>query len=180
MLVPEPTPESVPCRSILRDCRSPAYAIRPSLPKSFGIRAACILSVLSVPSAPVCPYRLPKVGYWQFSGVSVCAPVFEGKKDLPAYASHVLFLKHCSSHSPFLFLLMVLSLIPVLDLVLCFSLSVGGGSLPVVASVFTAELSAIVLALRVIFTLPVNSFVNFSDSRSVLSALNSSTPFFIL
>ena len=52
-----------------------------------------------------------------------------------------------------------------------------GGSLPAVASVFTAELSAIVLALRTIFTLLVNSFVIFSDSRSVLSALNSSIPF---
>ena len=26
-------------------------------------------------------------------------PVFEGKKDLPAYASGALFLEHCSSHS---------------------------------------------------------------------------------
>ena len=92
-------PESVSCRSILRDSRSPAYATRPSLPKSFGFRAASVLSALSVPSAPVCPYRLPKVGYWQFPCVSVCAPVFEGKKNLPAYASRALLLEHCSSHS---------------------------------------------------------------------------------
>ena len=91
-------PESVSCRSILRDSRLPAYAIRPSLPKPFGFRAASVLSAVSVPSAPVCPYRLPKVGYWQFPDVSVCAPVFEGKKDLPTYASRALFLEHCSSH----------------------------------------------------------------------------------
>ena len=36
------------------------------------------------------------------------------------------------------------------------------------------------LALRTIFTLPVNSYVIFSDSRSVLSALNSSIPFIYL
>ena len=68
--------ESVPCMSILRDSRSPAYATRSSLPKPFGFRAASVLSAFSVPSAPVCPYRLPKVGYWQFPGVSVCAPCF--------------------------------------------------------------------------------------------------------
>ena len=121
---------------------------------------------------------MPKVGYWQFPGVFVCAPVFEGKKDLPAYTSRALFLEHCSSHS---------------DSVSVFTdgsksdTDVGFGvlfpsfcrevSLPTVASVFTAELSAIVLALRTIFILPVNSFVIFSDSRCVLSALNSSTHF---
>ena len=41
---------------------------------------------------------------------------------------------------------------------------------------FTAELSAIVLALRIIFTLPVASFTIFTDSRSVLSALRCSSP----
>ena len=93
-------PESVPCRSILRDSRSPAYATRSNLLKPFWFRTASVLSALSVPSAPLCPYRSAlKVGHWQFPDVSVCAHVFEGKKDLPAYASCALFLEHCSSHS---------------------------------------------------------------------------------
>ena len=130
----------------MRDSRSPAYATRSSLPKPFGFRAASVLSALSVPSAPVCPYRLPKVGYWQFSSVSVCAPVFEGK-DLPAYASRVLFLEHCPSHS---------DSVSVITDGSNSDTSVGFGvvfpslcrenSLPAVASAFTAELSAIVLA----------------------------------
>ena len=104
-------------------------------------------------------------------------PFLEGKKNLPAYASRAFFLELCFSHS---------------DSVSVFTdgfksdTGVGfgvvfpsylGDSLPAVASVFTAELSAIVLALRAIFTLSVNSFVIFSDSRSVFSALNSSIPF---
>ena len=44
-----------------------------------------------------------------------------------------------------------------------------------VASVFTAVLTAIILALQIIFTFPVNYFTIFSDSRSALSALNSYT-----
>ena len=50
-----------------------------------------------------------------------------------------------------------------------------GGSFPVMASVFTAELSAITLALQIIFTFPINYFTIFSDSRSALSALDSYT-----
>ena len=45
-----------------------------------------------------------------------------------------------------------------------------------VASVFTAELSAIILALQIIFTSPVHYFTTFGDSRSALSALDSYTP----
>ena len=42
-----------------------------------------------------------------------------------------------------------------------------------VASVFTAELSAIILGLQIIYTFPVDYFTISSDSRSALSALNS-------
>ncbi|KAK3889037.1 hypothetical protein Pcinc_006913 [Petrolisthes cinctipes] len=54
-----------------------------------------------------------------------------------------------------------------------------GGRLPSVMSIFTAELSAILYALQVIFTLPQPSFTIFSDSCSALQALcnfNSSHP----
>ena len=162
----------------MRDSRSSAYATRPRLPKPFGFRAASVLLALSVPFAPVCPYLLPKVGYWQFPGVSVCTPVFEGKKDLPAYTSRALFLEHCSSHSDFVSVFSDGSKFDTgVGFSVVFPFFCRGGSLPAVASVFIAELSAIVLALRTIFTLPVNSFVIFSDSRRIISALNYSTPF---
>lgn len=50
-----------------------------------------------------------------------------------------------------------------------------GDSLSGVATIFSAEQSAIVLAQQIIFTLPVLSFTLFSDSRSVLFALDSFT-----
>ena len=50
-----------------------------------------------------------------------------------------------------------------------------GCSLPVVPSFFTAQLSAIILALQIILTFPVN-FTIFRDSRNALSPLNSYAP----
>ena len=104
--------------------------------------------------------------------VSVCNPVIDCKKDVPPLVSRSLFLEHYSSHSNF---------VPIftdgsksdtgVGFSVVFPTFCRGGSLPAVSSVFTAELSAIVLALQLIFTLPINSFQIFSDSRSALSAL---------
>ena len=101
---------------------------------------------------------MPKVGYWQFLDVSMCAPVFEGKKDLPAYAFRSLFLEYCSSHSESVCVFTDGSKSDTgVGFGVVFPSFCRGGSLPAVASIFTAELSAIVLGLRTIFTLPVNS-----------------------
>ena len=104
----------------------------------------------------------------------MCPPVIDNKKDLPPLVCQALFLEHYSTHS---------DSTPVFTDGSKSDAGVGygvifpsfsrGGSLPSVASVFTAELSAIVLALQIIFTLPVSSFTIFSDSRSALSALDS-------
>ena len=97
---------------------------------------------------------------------------------MPAYASRALFLEHCFSHSDSVSVFVNGSKSDTgVGFGVVFPSFCRWGNLSAVASVFIAELSAIVLALRTIFTLPVNSFVIFSDSRSVLSALNSSTPF---
>ena len=140
----------------------------------FGLLLSCRrCRFLLLPSA-----LIGKVGYWQLPGVSVCASVFESKNDLPAYASHALFLEHCSSHSDSVSVFTDSSKSDTgVGFGVVFLSFFWEGSLPAVAFVFTAELSAVVLAVRTIFTLPVNSFVIFSYSRSVLSALNSSTPF---
>ena len=172
-------PDSVSCQSILRDSRSNVYNARPSFPKPLGFRVRYLLTTLSIPSVPICPYRLPRVGYWRFPDVAVCPPVSFYKRDLPTAASHALFMEHYSSHC---------NSIPVftdgsksatgVGFGVVFPTFCRGVSLPLVSGIYTAELSAIVMALQLIFTLPVNSFTIFSDSRSVLSALNSSRSFF--
>ena len=167
-------PASVPCHSVLQDSRSPMFHVRPSFPKPFGYRATPFVAALPVSPVLVCAHRLPRVGYWQFPGVSVCPPVVDCKRDLAPSVSRALFLAHSSSHS---------DSIPVFTDGSKSDAGVGfsavfpsfsrGCSLPAVASVFTAEISAVVLALQIIFKLPVASFTIFSDSLSVLSALRS-------
>ena len=171
-------PDSVSCQSILRDSCSPLYNTRPSFPKPLGFRVGFLLSSLSIPSVQVCSYRLPRIGYWRFPDVAVCPLHTFNKRDLPLAASHARFMDHYSSHS---------DSIPVFTDGSKSATGVGFGvvfptfsrgvSLPVVSSIYTAELSAIVLALQLIFTLSVNSFTIFSDSRSVLSALISPLSF---
>lgn len=170
-------PTSPSCVSVLRDSQSPLYIARPSFPKPFGFRVASTMVTLSLPSIPICPYRLPRVGYWQFPAVSVCAPVIDCKRDVPPHVSLPLFLDHLSSHS---------NSIPVFTDGSKSEAGVGygvvfpsfcrGASLPDCASVFTAEMSAVILALQIIFTLPSKFYTIFSDSRSVLSSLASFTP----
>ncbi|MPC61548.1 hypothetical protein E2C01_055621 [Portunus trituberculatus] len=55
-------PHFVPCLSILRDSRSQAYVIRPSLPKPFGLRVANLMVELSIDPTPVYSFRLLRVG----------------------------------------------------------------------------------------------------------------------
>ena len=164
------------CLFILQDSRSPIHNARPSLPKPFGFRAAALLEEHSVPSPAICPYRLPRVGYWQLPVVSVCAPIFNNKSDFPPDLSRALFLEHSSCHA---------ESIPVytdgsktvtgVGFAVVFPSFNRSAALSPVSSVFTAELSAIIFTLQTIFTLPVNSFTIFTDSRSVLSALGSFT-----
>ena len=151
----------------------------PSFPKPFGFRVASVMEQLSIPSLVICPHRFPKVGYWQFPSISVCGPTITNKNSLPECLSHASFLEHSSSHS---------GSIPVytdgsksesgVGYGVVFPSFCRGASLPGAASVFTAELSAIILALRIIFTLPISSFTIFSDSRSSLSALDFFYTFF--
>ena len=121
---------------------------------------------------PVCPVQFPTVCYWQLPCVSVCDPVIANKYALLPYQSLTLFLEHLATHS---------DSIPVytdgsksgagVGCGIVFPSFCRGSSLPQAASVFTTELSAIVLAFEVIFTLPVSSFTISSDSRSALFAL---------
>lgn len=170
-------PESVPCVVISHDYHSQQYVNRPSFPKPFGFRVASAMEQFPIPHISVCPHRLPRVGYWQLPSVSVCGPAIANKNSIPHCQSHALFLEHSSTHA---------DCTPVytdgsksdagVGFGVVFPSFCRGGSLPGVASVFTAELSAIILAVRIIFTLPVSSYVIFSDSRSALSALECFTP----
>ncbi len=89
-------PESVPCQLILQDSRLSAITTCHKFPKPLGVRAGSLVAALPV---PICPYRLPRIGYWQLPRVYVCPPVIDSRRDLPPYVPRALFLEHSSSHS---------------------------------------------------------------------------------
>ena len=66
-------PWPVPCGSVLRESHVQLYINVPSLHESFGFLVASAMTELPVPSITACPYRLPRVGYWQFPDVSECS-----------------------------------------------------------------------------------------------------------
>ena len=164
-------PESASCVCVSEDSRSHLYVSRPSFPKPFGFRAASAMETFNLPLS-VCPHRLPRFSYWQFPPLPVCSPVISNRNWLLDSESHALFLEHYTTHT---------DSIPVftdgsksgagVGYAVVFPSFCRGGCLPDNASVFTAEMSAIILAFKLIFTLPISSFTIFSDSRSALSAL---------
>ena len=106
--------------------------------------------------------------------MSDCKPVVDIKKYLPTNFAHTLFLEHTSDHSGSISVFIDGSKSDTgVGFAVVFPDSCRGGSLPVLGSVFTAELSIIILALQIIFTFPVIHFTIFRDSRSALSGLSS-------
>ncbi|KAK3878414.1 hypothetical protein Pcinc_016998 [Petrolisthes cinctipes] len=130
---------------------------------------------------PICPVRVPRVAPLLLPQVFPCTCFSDKKESLPPPVARSLFLEHAFTHRESL---------PVYtdgsksDAGVGFGVvfpdfCLGGSRLPFVMSIFTAELSAILYALQVIFTLPQPSFIIFSDSCIALQALcnfNSSHP----
>lgn len=110
---------------------------------------------LSISSIPICPYRVPRVGYWLFPCVSVCPIIIDSKKDLPQNVSRALFLEHSTDY---------VNSIPVftdeLDLLWFSPISVMEVVFLLLLQ-FTAELSAVNIVLQTIITLLVKSFLFF-------------------
>lgn len=129
---------------------------------------------LSVPALPVSPHHIPKIGFWQFPHVSICNPTWTNKNSIPIQESNAKFLELSSSCT---------GSDPVcshgseskagVGFGVVFPLFNWSGSLCNVASVFTAELSAVVLALQVILTFSPSKFIIFSNSWSGILALES-------
>ena len=91
----------------------------------------------------------------------MCSPNRESK-DLPTRVTQALVLEHCSTHTNFIHVSTYGSKSDVgVGYDVIFPSFSRGGTLPPVASVCTAKLSAIVLALQIIFTLPVTSVIIF-------------------
>ena len=165
-------PNSLTSACVLRETFFPRYDNRPRLPKPYGYRAHMIMSDLHLPKIPVYPVKHSTTGPWVLPEVQFCRYFAGSKANTPEWRLRIMFLEHASRH---------VNSIPVYTDGSKSDSGVGfgavfpnfsrSGGLPTAASVFTAELSAILLALKEIFLLEAGSFTIYSDSRSALQAL---------
>lgn len=95
----------------------------------------------------------------QFPEASVCTSITESKRDLILNVPRAFFLKHSSSHSDSIPLFAHGSKSDAcVGFSVVFPYFCRRCRIPTVALVFAGELSAVVLALGIIFTLPVDSY----------------------
>ena len=114
------------------------------------------------------------MGPWLLPQVSVCEPPPGRKDSLPSHVSLSLFLEHATTHAASLPVYTDGSKTDVgVGFGVVFPSFCRGGSLPAAASIFTAELTAIIVAVKIIFTLSQPGFTIFTDSFSALLALKS-------
>ncbi|KAK3885203.1 hypothetical protein Pcinc_010547 [Petrolisthes cinctipes] len=164
--------DSLPCLVVSSDIMSQYYLLHSRTPWPFGFRVRKAMEEMGIDDFQICLVKVPRVAPWLFSEVFPCTCFTDKKESPPPPVARSLFLEHAFTHRESL---------PVYTDGSKSDAGVGfgvffpdfclGGRLPSVMSIFTAELSAILYALQVIFTLPQPSFTIFSDSCSALHAL---------
>ncbi|KAK4328568.1 hypothetical protein Pmani_001044 [Petrolisthes manimaculis] len=165
-------PDFLPCLAVSSDIMSNYYLLHSRTPWPFDFRVRKAMEEMGIEDFQIRPVRVPRVAPWLLPEVFPCTCFTDKKESLPPPVAHSLFLEHAFTHRESL---------PVYTDGSKSDAGVGfgvvfpdfcrGGRLPSVMSIFTAELSAILYAIQVIFTLPQPSFTIYSDSCSALQAL---------
>ncbi|KAK3883722.1 hypothetical protein Pcinc_011979 [Petrolisthes cinctipes] len=165
-------PDTLPCLAVSSDIMSQYYLLHSRAPWPFGFRVRKAMEEMGIDDFQICPVRVPRVAPWLLPEVFPCTCFTDKKEFLPPPVARSLFLEHAFTHRESL---------PVytdgsksddgVGFGVVFPDFCRGGRLLSVMSIFTAELSAILYALQVTFTLPQPSFTIFSDSCSALQAL---------
>ena len=153
------------------------YDNNPKLPHPFGYRVKQVLEELGLLDHNVCPFKISAVPPWNFPIIKFCRYFKSFKRDLSAQETKQLFLEHVQIHcnSYFIYTDGTKSDAGVGFGVVSENFRIRG-ALPVSASVFTAELRAILAAVEKVVTLEQKKFTVFSDSKSVLQSLESFNP----
>ena len=154
---------------------SDTVASSPRYAPPFSSRARAVLSRLSLPPVRVLPLRPPAFPPWLFPRPSVCSFRSPDPKSCASGAAlRSRFLAHLPSHSGAVHVYTDGSKSTSgTGFAVLFPSSSIRRALPPHASVLTAELSAILLAVRLFLHRPSSSFVVFSDSLNALHLLSS-------
>lgn len=149
------------------------YRDHPKMPKPFHFRVKEILRNLNLPIPRIMPHKQSAISPWRLPEVKFCRCLNFSKKDIPGDNIRLLFLEHAVEHENYL---------PVYTDGSKSDAGVGfgavfpdaerSGSLNESASIFTAELYAILIVLKEILIRNDKNFVIYSDSLSALQALN--------
>lgn len=127
------------------------------------------------PLCPFVPIVFPGWAFGYFLKILVCMTIRNNKSSLTSYVSLLLFFKHSCTYAGSIPVYMDESKSDArVSLGAASSFFCRGCHPPSTALVFMAELSAILLALKIIFTLPHSFFSFFSDTQNAPLALQSS------
>ena len=165
-------PNSLICKSIINGNFSIFSNVHPKLPKPFGCRIGVIMEEYGITQYKIQPNRYSPIPPWKLPCIDHCQTPINSKRDLEDIVVCTEFLKHMEEHRGSVFIFTDGSKSNA-------GVGFGAvskdfnryGALPKCASIFTAELHAILIALKQIVSLSERRFVIFSDSRSALQAL---------
>ena len=153
------------------------YSTHPSFPRPFSFRVKDFLEKLGVHKHNVCVYKIPVVPPWKQPIVKYCKYFHDHKKNLSDDVIKATFLEHKTLHADSISIYTDGSKsnagvgFGVYSVDLDFS-----GRLHDYASSFTAELYAVLNAIKSILVLDINNFTIYCDSLGVLELLESYDP----
>jgi ribonuclease HI len=148
------------------------YTTHTSYPRPHGYRAQEILSTLDIRDDPVMPCVVPKIPPWVLPEVDYCQYGLAPKATTSDLVLRTQFLAHAAVHAGSVLIYTDGSKSDAgVGFGVIFPDFNRHGSLPSCASIFTAELSAILMSLNLILIHEAMNYTVFSDSQAALCAL---------
>ncbi|XP_076042207.1 uncharacterized protein LOC143026095 [Oratosquilla oratoria] len=168
---------SSPINSLLVEAGELPLQIHPKSIKPFGFRVKSLVEDHEINQCKVLPHKYSAVPPWRLIKVEYCQIPMCNKNDLPDDVIRTEFLNHVEEHKGFNKVFTDGSKSDAgTGFGVVFKDLYRYGALPEASSIFTAELHAILSAIKYIIPLEGEKFVILSDSQSALQALEVFNP----
>ena len=153
------------------------YENHPQLPQPFAFRARAVIDQLNILKTEIIPAKLSVTPPWKLPDVKFCRYFNLSKTEISTEAMRSIFLDHCTQHADTISVFTDGSKSDAgVGFGVVFPDRERTGRLSSVASIFTAELNAILKALKEILIFSGNKFTLYCDSKSVLQSLEHFNP----
>ena len=155
----------------------PFYDNHPNLPQPFAYRVNSVMTHIDLLNIDILPARLPVTPPWNFPIVKFCRYFSFIKSEVSDEVMRSIFLEHYATHSNSVDIFTDGSKSDAgVGFGVIFPSKERSGRLSSSASIFTAELHAILKAIKEVLILNERNFTIFCDSRSVLQVLENFNP----